>query len=700
LGALSIISLNIYGKDSAIAVVYDNSGSMKGDQIISINYSLQMLISSLDSSDELAVFTQCKGTMSGIPGDDINYINLSNRQESILKIQTDEKWSSTYSGLYSISISNAIRFLRSSHKSKKWLILLTDGEPEPGNKIDGTGLNEIEGKGINIIYVNTDKQEFNDYHRNISYNKGNLLISYLKDHSTAAVIYQTDQNSSKLLSAMESVSKLIIGADETIDQPEIRDNKILISSPVALNSLIIIDQADIGKSSNLVRVTLNNVQLDINKSVIKKGSLNANVYRITAPDSSSKYLESGNFELVFEESSGNKYKRISILPNPELDFLIEYNGTLPEIMTFHSCLCNDSNLLRIRLLTRDKNGAIIPVGIDKTVNIKCKILLPVNIEADALLSNGYYIFNSKSDSLSHFSINAISKGFFNYRSQVYSIIQEKCKRLELVYNRTVLFHEPGDGILSKARPDEIEIIPKINGENISKKVFKDLIITGIKKSGIVNFKIDTLENSWRLRIIPDWNCPCFMNSFKDSIFLKVSSYNICLIEPELFPVRIEVYEGSRLSRCLPLAKIIVILLLILFYILGIILKNRFGRASQLYYQKIENDQYNYSSKEDIWKKTFLVKVGFFHWINRWLVPYVPEKRKITIVKEYLVFHAGKNRQHIILPSKYHRKNMRYCGSPLVSQGNAPVQIDANNDLTIIHENDLIRIKYVPTKSSI
>jgi hypothetical protein len=685
-------------KDRAVAVVYDNSASMKGEQIRIINYSLQMLISMLDENDELAVFTQCPGLSSSIPGDDINNIDLLNKQEAINRIQSEQRWNTTYSGLHTISVSNAVRFIQNSRKSVKWLILLTDGEPETGNDIKKMNLEQLESSNVMIIYINTDKQQYFDSARGITYNKGNTLLPFIRDHNKSAVIYQTDQNSNRLLSIMSTLSKDIIGADESIDKPVLKNDKLIIDSPVALNCLIVVEQSGNGISNCIKNARLNSQSLSINKALISKDQLTAVVYRITGSDSSAGVLEPGMYELDIETPESLSDKNILIFPDPFVEFSIKVNNIPPENSRFISCSCLETDDLAIELFTKNKEGSIIPVSSEKLNNIACSVSMNGNISSSAALSNEAYRMTLRRDSACGFSVNAVCKGFFNVRSKNYSIIKQACRKVDLVYPKKVRFQKLEDGLLVKNKVVVIDVIPALNGSSASAQDFKELSLKVTNTPDLVKVKIDTLENLWKVTIIPAWGCSCLLTSFSDSIIFNVSSSSLCIERPADFALGIELQEQSRFLRCAGLLKIVVILLLIVIFLFGIITKRRFGRSAEVYYQKSENIPFQYSSKEEPWKKTFLSKSGFIHLIVRVFIPFIPERRKISIYRDTLLFVAGKNKSHIILPLRYQKKNMKYSGVPLEKRED--LFLEANNELTITHDESLTRLKYIPnTKGS-
>lgn len=134
--------------DKAIAIAYDNSGSMFEDtRWNAAQYSVEVLAAMLDEGDALAVFAMDQ------PGAKITVSGDQEATERVDAIHNADLGFSEYTNPQ--PTQDAFDYLKSADASEKWLVITTDGEFNQGGGIAQVQdvANQAAAEGMNVIYL-------------------------------------------------------------------------------------------------------------------------------------------------------------------------------------------------------------------------------------------------------------------------------------------------------------------------------------------------------------------------------------------------------------------------------------------------------------------------------------------------------------------------------------------------------------------
>ena len=541
-------------KKIGIAVVLDNSGSMSGTQCEYVNYSLNLLTALLTDSDYELYLVQQRDI------DEYKNITLPGwAPRFIEQYIIDSRYCDCKDGgIYPQSIVTAISSVNKIDFNEKWLIILSDGE---AGGIVGSELENLKlfsNNGGKILYVNTD---------NIG-NEGNTLFEFLGRNILPSQLETLETNSDEgvLLKKMDYISRLMLASD-SIPISIIKENdKITLSSPLPLKSIIVLEQGGNSVSmSKLISASVNEKVSLLHKKplTVTTTNLKAFVQRVTG--NGAMVIPAGKIELGFE-SNINSHE-ITIISQPMVELIVTAQGNFWDTNGNVYRLCSDSVKVLIKVVTTEDgiNWHIVNPDILKNIEVYIEYL---SQKKQLTLVDSIFYCNVFMEKPSFPVIaRARYKGLFNLKKNALYLNRVKCLRGKLIQKDS-----------AKLRIDEIKqpyfrgfnFIPKLILEGIerdvSKDEFEDLELNSIKSDGI---KINITKNedqSWNVK--PDFSliCFCFFKNGKYSVELEMKSKNGSIL-PVKYNLIIDISDQgySLWNNCWKLILLCILIGLFLWY---------------------------------------------------------------------------------------------------------------------------------------
>lgn len=288
-----------------ISVVYDDSGSMAGEKWINANYAMQALVAQLNSHDELYI-SYMKSPK------DSDRIGLDNVEQAVKTIRNIPGGGTTPFQ----TVETAFNKLK-SHKEKDfttqyWLVVLTDGEFEKGEKIDNA-LNSYVGtqmsneSALHVVYVGIGNAP------DVTPDPAKGLYSY---HAGTA---------KEIVGVMRDMANLVSGRIRVDDLEKIDDSTVRFSSKLPLYSFSVLSQ---NSAASVVKAESDEAELDISRNLgldasdvsrtITRHLLgNAAVIVLKANAKKSTVIPAGTYTIHFSEPV--EFENITVQYEPAID---------------------------------------------------------------------------------------------------------------------------------------------------------------------------------------------------------------------------------------------------------------------------------------------------------------------------------------------------------------------------------------------
>ena len=197
---------------------------------------------------------------------------------------------------------------------------------------------------------------------------------------------------------------------------------------------------------------------------------------------------------------------------------------------------------------------------------------------------------------------------------------------------------------------------------------KDLYIEKLNDTRV---GIDVIEKNGKMYIKPTtFLCACFTTTGKDELELALRSKNpnLKIDKNATLTLQIEIEDDSFWAKCGFLIIAFIVLLLLVWYIWGILKKPRFCKGSEIIIAK--QGQLTKSRP-----KSYPLPTGFF---NRYLVPYVAESKVVGSIK----FKAGSRCSHVLISKETQTENMFVSGFPIDEPNKKDVRLSIGEKLEI------------------
>lgn len=695
-------------KNKIVALVYDDSGSM-WEQSGSIpidnwkyaNYALQSFVALLEKQDQLRVVSMSSPTVP-------EPIELDERlrQHEIDQIRTWKGKKSTPLESLHTAINELKKAADQNKNSDFWLIVLTDGIFNEINHLEQklttaqieenknalfTSLRELKEKmdqnGGNFhstlipieSYLSTEELEIMaDFKRQWTESSaGNVLVS---------------NGEQDIIQRINEVAALMTNRDpseqEKFDLHPVWDgNQLVLESPFPLRRITLIEQSAEENASFK--------EFFMNNRSIEQGM--EGPYKVFTPDDPAKLhppiqgtfthfknvngdgvIERGTYKIVFDQPlSEEQRKSIQILAEPAIDFRVDFKknnggGKLtndPAVFFAGSKMRLEATLLKSE--SNDEEIDLRDIDVKSLFEVEAVIdgvKLPLKYDAKVNKFIGDFTLPQKDEIPVNVKVNI--KGFYQ-KVKESSLQVNPSRKLSLVAN-TDTWRTPLDK-LNEAAP--FVITPLVNGEEMTsdelKRVFNKLEIETHS-----HIKIEKEQKGNQILIYPKSLSPIFRTSVGDvPLHVTLPGQYPNEMAEETFTITIE--DISLFKKYGRDAIKALIWLVLLVYIIGIIIKPRFDK------NRISLEYKQSRKRSRLLDARGMTENFHTNWVNRWLVPYLAEKKTIGD----LTFKADRKKDRVLLMKESQDPNLIVRHEKLEGRSKkADIAIYHNDEIQIERSN--------------
>jgi hypothetical protein len=694
-----------------VGVVFDNSGSMAGNPCVYTNYSLKMFIALFESdSYKLWVTRQ----------DDTNpfRVDLQSRIKEIDKVD----WQCGGGGIYWESLSKTINEFNLTAGKDAWLVIVSDGLIDFDLGDNHKKLKDYAANGGKILWVNTT------VFRNFL---GNGLSRFLKMSvpKSQVTVFGAESGSSDLLENLAKAAALLINADPLGIKQSISGNELRIKLGLPARKLVIIEQNSLSRNTAEIQSISNDQQSRFSNYYSIPFHYDFLYGRIThlMKNQGTTAIPSGDYILKFNENIEGR--DIKVLPIVLVKPSIKLKGNFNSIKNNIYRTCKDENNIIISIEFSDDSG--MPLGDDFLSQLSVTARFgdkQKKLTRKGKAFEGQVPLEEEETSL---TIESSLKGYFTFESEVYKILKEECdKKVQKTdssrtniltrwlrrspsksdkINKTsddavkpgmqksdsgkimLNLDHPAVRITDLENAPSIQVFPLINDQPVTFEEYPDLTLYQIDESGL-RMKIERQKEFWLVKP-HKMTCSCLAKTGTYTIQFEMRSKTPGLYPTQSTTIDYELLDAPFWEKCGRFILKIFLALLTILYLWGIIRKNRFTPAAEIYYARLEVNE----TGEINWRKVFLRKRGLIKWIARWLVPYLPEKSFFNWYHFRAGFIAADSKYSIIYPRSLQNDHTFYCSSKLLDPGKEDLFVSENQVLEIRRDNYRIIMKYISNK---
>lgn len=657
-----------------VILVLDDSGSMSGSKYESVDYSLQVLAALLEPEDQLFI----------VRGFNLIPIDLGDKQQ---QMNTIAEWQMTSAGDYNLMVP-AVNELNKNEPYQKWMIIAADGMWG-----DYSGLEQAFDDFYNyqkpyISFLSINRQADNPTQ--------NTVADLLGKYPLTDVLKTDAASNAELRSNLEKIAAEVISVSgKNLKVKKKTDSSVSFTPEIPIKKFIVLYQ-DNTVVENLPQVTgaklpavtldvsdaLNATNFNINKGQNQDTKLSGRIYSIA--DSDGDLLAVGDeITITFDKTISTN--NLKIIPVSAVKLKAYPKGNFEKIdETNHIySICQDENKITIHADILDLDDRVIDAAALK----KTKVIVSYGTEEKELkLKDGAFSLEIPvTEAETSYSIRAIYDGYFDYKSDIFTVKKVDCLiNLPPEDNPGLLIQFPETGVADFNDENYCfeGIVTLPNGMALNPDNF-ELSFQDIPK--YMDFTIEKTEKGWLVcREIHTCKCLVRPGTYKGKFLLTSTNPDYRSVTGRwAFSVKED--SGNKwlnmVYHCRTCILLFIGSIILLIYIFGIIKKKRFAKGAIVEWQKETTD---YSSKSR--PRTQQLPTNFF---NRWIVPFVPEKRNA----HGITFVASGESSYIILPRKSQGKDMYNRGRPILKPGNKDEMIRVNTQLEIKRRNRVERLTY-------
>lgn len=649
-----VFNFNAYTQQRTIALVFDDSGSMKGNPFQAVNYALQVLVGLLNPQDELYV-VRMKHPQNALK------IDLGRKQTEMDNVRA---WQAE-SGTPFQSVETAMEVLKKTTSRDKWLIIFTDGRMEITQTNEDGIKDFLTNSGAKTIILNI----------NVAENELSLAFKKLG----LAKIHQSPADFKSIKEYMESIALSVMSMTQSGLSVNYTGNSAEINSVLPLKRLIVLEQDTSTKNRLLTvkKVTDNTgspIHIEGAYYATDANQFYGKVTHITYSKDGIRVIPRGKINITFDGTAdGSRFK---CLPEVAAGLTARPTGGYESVRGNVYNICEEKNEINVEAELKTLDGKRLkPEILSKT-----RVLIHYDSSKEEMELKGS-VFSKTirvEKKLLPVSVSARFPGYFNFRTNVFFIKKIFCKKPDKLGMQSGTGYPPVKVTELDSAPF-IDLIPLLNKKEVTKEQFKDLYLARIDDSD-VSLEIQEADTYWKIRPKATWGIPCFTKTGKHQVVLELKSKRKDIL-PQEGPTTMvfEIENVSFIKKCAPFIFALILMIILLWYILGLIKKPRFCRGSEIIYQRsakfVKNRAISYSLP------------GKF--ITRYLIPYLPETAKIEGIR----FRAGRRCSYIELPKETQDEGMYISGDLLEDHGRRDYRLSIGDELLVEHRNYKETYKY-------
>ena len=639
----------------AVAVVYDDSGSMKKDhRWWYASYSIQALAGVLAENDTLDVVYMSDPTEAR---------RIQDRQAAIVDFQKRQPADKTPYG----AVRTAMDSLSAASDPDRWLVVITDGKFEEGEtpldlrKLPDEARSFVQRTGARTIFLligaGADEEVPDLWRREVS-----------------AVIFRAE-DSNAIVGRMADIAAMVTSrtAGRSALETRLSGTGAEISTALPLRRLIVLQQArkaealasfDEGHSGDLSIARALEFQV---RTPVQTAAAATRFGRIThlVGREADRVIPAGRMMLSFGSPIGAD--DVAFLPEVaarfEVTLITESGAPLepgPDGL-FEPCI-GKPLAIRGRLLGPDGTPlAVDTSGLEVFWQRSDEAdRHPMSADASHQQFTDTVVFDSQRMVL---SAGAIFPGYFDFKSRIFTVRGQECRPPEFA-----LLVQPADAngspspdwsanILDMGGAGSVQVQLTKDGISMTADELDDWTITA--RAADLDFELRRDDRGWT--IVPRCSgffaaCRCPVGTLPVEISASSGEFSTQAAST------LVIDDASWWAKCGHLVLWLIGGLLLLVYLLGISpwKKRRFARGAEIQYRR-SGSQPRRSSvplKGSVW--------------NRWLKPYSPERALV----EDLWFEAGTHANHVLLPRDQQTDRMSVAGQPIVDPGAKDLRIES------------------------
>ncbi|MGG3469075.1 vWA domain-containing protein [Neobacillus pocheonensis] len=661
-------------KNKIVALVYDDSGSMweqSGaggklpiDNWKYANYALQSFAALLEKQDQLKVVYMSSPT---VPAP----IELDEklRQYEIDQIRAWKGKKNTPLASLHTAINELNKAAENNKNSDFWLIVLTDGifnelnhldpnisvtQIEENKKALFTSLRDLKAKvEKNGTSIHTTMIPIETY---LNPEELSIMADFKRQwkESSGGIVLES-KGQLDIIQRINEVAALMTNRDpneqEQFDlNPVWEGNQLILNSPFPLRRITLIEQsAEDNASYQMKEFYMNNQQ-------IQKGM--EGPFKVKTPDDPAQLhppirgtfthfnnvngngvIEKGTYKIVFDkELTKAQQKNIEVVAEPAIDYKIDFqkinsDGSLtsdPSVFFEGSKMRVETTLLKSDSSDEEIDIRDIDVGSLFEVEAQIgKVSIPLKYDRKLNKFIGDFTINQKNNIPVNVKVNI--KGFYQKEKET-SLKALPTRKLSLVAN-TDAWSAPLDK-LNQAKP--LVITPMVNGEEMTSEELSK-VMNQLKVETPGNIKIVKKQKGNQILIYPQSLSPIFRTSVGEvPLHISLPGQYPNELAEGTFTLKIE--DISIFKKYGKDIIIALLLLALIVYLIGIIIKPRFAK------NRI-SIEYKQSKKRERLRDARVMTENFHtNWGNRWLIPYMAEKKRIGDLK----FKADRKKDRVLL----------------------------------------------------
>lgn len=700
-------------KNRVVALVYDDSGSMRYtvdpatgqrmaiDNWKYVNYSLQSLAGLLAPEDRLYVTRMTQPSqVEEVP------LASDKRQQAIQEIR---QWSDSGITPFESVLTgmNGLRKIAEDNSdSEFWLVVLTDGvfnefDPLEQNEIDpaeyfkqaGRELSEyreeMKGMGAATRSVLVTVEQ---YLSDASKQTMGEIKSLWKDALGAEVIESNGQEN--IIEKINEVAALITDRDPESGpmlslQPIFTDNQVEFSSLFPIKRLTLLEQviqhsADMTIPNNKGSLTINSTNdgfsiegpyematpTDANK---RNPPITGQIIHYKNP-SAEGVMGEGEYRITLQDAAARK-ERIQFLVEPALDFRLSVHkqesvGSLHQ--RENEFYFGDSMLAQVKLVKSsgsDEPIELIPAAREKVIITASLNTQKLEFSWDDKLQAFTAPFDQPNSEINMLTATVHIQGFFKKEQQL--DFQGVAPRLFGMESGQVEWFGRVDQ-LEKALP--LRFYPTVNGAPITEQELTEIFPSLKISTGGKRIQFEVKQSGSDILLYPRkyWNL-WFTDTGEIPITITINGkYRNEQAEIQYVALIKDIPWWMKYG---PVLLALLIIVLLAWWIFGMIRKPRFKRHSSFMTVTIRN-LINGRVKGGGYESTEAFRSK---WWSRWLIPY---KAETSLIHD-ITFKAGTKGDHILLPKEAQLPDMKVSDSPLSdSAGRRDIRIYSNDEIVI------------------
>lgn len=682
-------------KPKRIYITLDVSGSMDGNKYVMANYTAQTI--AVFSNPEDLVYVYYLGKQHNI--------GSANGYKSLQIPFNKHPGQNTYH-----EISDLNTFLRNYHPDpdyEDWLFIIGDGDWNYAKALadyEATTKklsNLFAGGQLHVCYLQTGNTLNMDYP---------FTEFLLQQNSPRIEIRRSDTTAASVLSNCTFFANKILGFSNTqIPLQQQGPACVTFRSEFPLDHCVLVYQSDKPNANEVAIASVGCGQRRVNshvkgnpstKPLVQPGNrvLNGVVWELSCPQT---IPANEAVKVCFNQNVD--VKNLTLYPYVDVTLRMQpFSKTKDTLVRAGAELfkiCDKDDLVLVKISATDKYNHKFPPPLMQLMNVKI-ISGGNNDTATATYSAKDTTFQAvlkmSGDTLSYFSL-VESPNYFSRVSPPQTVVKSNqvCppERIPLI-------------TLPVQRFEAVTFDALKTGGSFE-GIVNDTLFQALAAAGVFDDKTMHVSHSWMLgdaglsvyglsititQKAQSGLCECaFPDTLRYEVTLRSTNgilHNGKLYEGVVIPITVPVDKRGWWDRCWIYVVIALSLIAFVFYLIGLMKKNRFNKSACIYEQHVELK--GSIRRMTNWKPSKrLREKGFFAWFMRWLVPFRDEQHKLSWTTTpphagSITFVAGNSKNTVLITRNSLNPKMRMIGYNPNNQGKTDNLIEMNT--ISIYEN--------------